>query len=45
MPYKVRDEVTYPFQNVNGSTVEVPEWVSNLIPHLITDAITYPYWN
>ena len=29
------DEITYPFLNVNGATVEVWEWISNFIPHLL----------
>ena len=29
MPRKVWDEITYPFPNVNGSTVEFYEWISN----------------
>ena len=36
------DEVTYPFPNFNGATVEVWEWISNFSPHLIMDIITYP---
>ena len=31
--YKVWDELTYPFPNLNGTTVEVWEWISNFIPH------------
>ena len=45
MPSKVRDEITYPFQNYNGCTVEVWKWISNFIPYFIMDAITYPYWD
>ena len=49
------DEITYPFPNFNGATVEVWEWVSNFcivevwewvsnfIPHLIMGVITYPW--
>ena len=36
-------ENTYPFPNFNGSTVEVWEGISNLIPRFIMDVITYPY--
>ena len=25
--------MTYPFQNFNGATVEVLEWISDFIPH------------
>ena len=41
MPTKVWDEIAYPFQNFNGVTVEVWEWISNFIPHIIMDVITY----
>ena len=27
------DEITYPFPNFNGATVEVWEWISNFITH------------
>ena len=26
-------EITYPFPNFNGRTVEAWEWISNFIPH------------
>ena len=42
---KVWDKITYPFPNLNGSTVEVWEWLSNWIPHYIMDVITYPCWD
>ena len=29
------DEITYPFSNFNGDTVEVCEWISNFTPHFI----------
>ena len=32
--YNVWDEITYPFPNFNGCTVEVWEWISNFIPHI-----------
>ena len=35
MPSKVWDEITYPFPNFNGATVEVWEWISNYIPHFM----------
>ena len=44
MPSKVWDEITYPFTNFNGCSVEVWEWISNSIPHFIMDLITYPCW-
>ena len=31
--------------NFNGCTVEVWEWINNLIPHFIMDVITYPCWD
>ena len=33
--YKVWDEITYPFLNFNGVTIEVLEWTINFIPHFI----------
>ena len=36
----VYDEITYPFSNFNGETVEVWERISNFIIHIITDVIT-----
>ena len=32
MQSNVWDEITYPFLNFNGYTIEVWEWISNLIP-------------
>ena len=40
--YKVWGEITYPFSNLNGCTVEVWEWIINLIPHFTWYVITYP---
>ena len=37
MPSKVWDEITYPFPNFNGFTIEVSEWTSNIIPHFTMD--------
>ena len=45
MHYKMWDEITYPFPNFNGATVEVWEWISNFIPHFTGHVITYPYWD
>ena len=42
MHYKVWDDITYPFPNFNGCTVEVWERISNFIPHLTGCMITYP---
>ena len=33
LPGKVWYEITYPFQNFNGCTVEVSEWISNSFKH------------
>ena len=41
---KVLDEITYPFPNFNGCTVEVWERINNFIPHIMMDVITYPCW-
>ena len=41
--YEVWDEITDPFPNFNGATVEVWEWTSDFIPHFIEHVITYPY--
>ena len=45
MPSEVLGEITYPFLNFNGATVEVKEWISNFIPQFIMDVIIYPYWD
>ena len=45
MSSKVWDEITYPFPNFNGATAEVWEWMSNSIPHFMTDVIIYLYSN
>ena len=42
--YKV-SEKTYPFLIINGTTVEVWEWIGNFILYFIGYAITYPWWN
>ena len=42
---KMWDEITCPFPNFNGCTIEVWEWISNFFPHFITDVITYPCWD
>ena len=33
---------TYPFPNFNGCNVEDCEWISNFVPHVIMNVITYP---
>ena len=39
--YKVWDGITCPFPNFHGCTMEVWGWISNFIPHSITDVITH----
>ena len=41
MPCKVWDEITYPFVNLNGYTIEVWEWISNFIPQFKLDVIIH----
>ena len=41
MHHKMWDETAYPFPNFNGVTVEVWEWISNFILHIIMDVIIY----
>ena len=43
--YKVWNETTYPFPNLNGASVEVWECISNFIQHFIMDVIIYPCWD
>ena len=42
MPSEVWDEITYPFPNFNGCTVEVWEQISNFYPYFMVDVITHP---
>ena len=42
---KLRDEITYPFPNFNGCTVEVWEWVSKFIPYFTGTLIAYICWD
>ena len=42
--YNVWDEITYPFLNFNGATVEIHQWISNFIPHFSGHAIASPCW-
>ena len=41
--YKVWVEITYPFPNFNGWTVEVWEWISNFSPHFTRHVITFTW--
>ena len=43
--YKMWIEITYPFSNFKGATVEVWEWISNFIPHFSWHVIACPYWD
>ena len=45
MHRKVWDEITDPFPNFNDCAVEVWEWISDFIPHIIMTVITYPCWD
>ena len=45
MPSKVSDEIAYSFPNFNGATVEVWEWISNLIPNFVLHVITDSRWD
>ena len=40
MTNKVWGDITNPFPNVNGCTIEVWEWINNLITYFIMEAIT-----
>ena len=39
MPTKIWDEITYPFPNFNGATVDVWEWMIHFIPHFVMDVM------
>ena len=41
--YKMWDEIIYPFPNFNSWTVEVWEWISDIIPHFIGHMISTDY--
>ena len=43
MPTKVCEDITYPFPNFNGCTVEVCERISNFILYFILDIVTYTH--
>ena len=45
MPSKALDEITYPFLEFNGCTVEVQEWKGNITKHFIMGVIIYPRWD
>ena len=35
------DEITYPFLNFNGTTIDVLEWISNFIPYVLRIRLNY----
>ena len=43
--YKAWDDITHPFQNFNGETIEIWEWISNFISHFTGYVITYLCWD
>ena len=45
MSNKMWGEITYPFPNFNGCTMNGMEYISNFTPHLMMDVITYPCWD
>ena len=45
IPTQVGDEITYPLPNLNGYTVEVWEWITNFMPHIMMDEIIYACWD
>ena len=40
--YKMWNEITYPFPNINCEAIEVWYWMSNFTLHFIGHVITYP---
>ena len=42
---EVWDDITCPFSNFNGWTIEVREWISDFISHFIMDVIIHPCWD
>ena len=45
MSNKLWDEITYPFPNFSGCTVEVWKRMINFILHFVMDIINSPYWD
>ena len=43
--YEVLDEITYPFLNFNGASVEVWEWINDFISHFTEHVIIFPCWD
>ena len=45
MPGKAWDEITYPTPHFIGATVDIWEWISNIIPRAIMGEINrFQYW-
>ena len=44
MPCKVLGEITHPFSNLNGVTVEFKERIRNSTHRIIIDVIIHPFW-
>ena len=42
MPSKMWGEITYPFLNFNCVSIEIYDWISNFVPHLIINIATNP---
>ena len=38
-------EISYPFPNFMGCTVEIRKFISKFIPHFITEVTSYPTWD
>ena len=45
MQHTVWDEITYPFRNANGSTIEAWELISNSIAHFTELVINFQRWD
>ena len=43
--YEVWDEITYPFQNFNGCSVKVCEYISSFVPQFSGHLVTYTCWD
>ena len=43
--YTAWEEITCPFPNLNGCTVQFWHWISDFIPHFTGHMITCPCWN
>ena len=43
--YKVWDEMTFQFLNINCATVDVWQWICNFIQHFTGHMVSYPCWD